>query len=154
MAVTSLAALPVLGNRLLRTTPLVLERISAMPGQVAVVNGDTLRLGEHVVHLWGISAPARGRNCGAVGPDCGDAAAQALAALIQDQPRLICLVRGQDMQGNTIAVCTAGTTELGRALVSGGWARGRPGAPELEQAEGSARAERRGLWAVADASGW
>jgi endonuclease YncB( thermonuclease family) len=120
--------------------------VAAEAHQVAVVDGDTLRLHDTVVRLDGVAAPQRGRTCPdgrGSGYDCGAAASAALAALVRDR-RVDCRLSGRDGSGLVQGVCEAGGTELNRALVMAGWARSD--APGLAEAEAAARAGRRGLW--------
>jgi endonuclease YncB( thermonuclease family) len=118
--------------------------ISADTGQVAVIDGDTLRLGEQVVRLSDVSAPARGQAC-AAGSDCGARASDALADLVRNQA-VACRVSGHDSLGRPAAQCDAGGRDVNVALVATGWARSEVdayGAAELD-----ARAHRRGIWAA------
>lgn len=141
-----------------RTAPA--DRLEAAAPDIAVIDASTLRLARRVVRLAGIAAPGRGETClgqGAVGGaiagfDCGTAAAAALAALVRER-NIACEMRDTDAMGRPLAICTAGGTELNRALVAGGWARvdGAAGLPasqaeDLRNAEKLARAEHRGLW--------
>jgi endonuclease YncB( thermonuclease family) len=109
---------------------------------VAVMDGQTLRVAGHVVRLDGVAAPARGAGC-AAGADCAGRAALHLAALVQDQ-RVACQVIGADP---AVARCQAGGREINQALVASGWAEARGNAPALRQAEDRARAQHLGLWA-------
>jgi len=114
--------------------------------QVAVVDGDTLRLRDTVVRLHGVAAPARGRTCAdgqGSGYDCGAAASAALAALVRDR-NVACRLNGHDGAGLVLGVCEAGGTELNRALVATGWARAD--SPGLGAVEATARADGLGLW--------
>lgn len=123
--------------------------ISALPQQVAVVDGGTLRLGDVVLRLRGVAAPARGEVChdhGGQRFDCGGAAAEALAALVRDRP-VSCHLAGRDATGVVQGACEAGGAELNQALVAAGFARADGGDAALRAAEGDARAARRGLWA-------
>ena len=129
--------------------PPLLEELRALPAQVAVVDGGTLRLGDRVVRLQGVEAPARGTECGAgggSGEDCGVAAANALAALVRGTA-VACRVTGVDGRGHCYAVCQASGTELNRAVIAAGWARVAADQPALKRVEDTARAERRGVWA-------
>lgn len=122
--------------------------LRAAAADVAVVDGDTLRLGQGVVHLRGVAAPPRGRRCrdpDGRSFDCGGAAAQGLAGLLREQA-VECRLAGRDAAGLPQATCTAGGTELNRAVIAGGWARAERGSPELAPAEAAAREARRGLW--------
>jgi endonuclease YncB( thermonuclease family) len=119
---------------------------SAAADRLAVVDGDTLLVGDRVVRLEGIAAPARGSMCHAVSQadlDCGAAAAEALASLVRGNP-VNCTIRGQDEQGRPVGNCLAGGTWLNEALVLDGWARAETAA--LRQPEANARAARRGIW--------
>ena len=116
--------------------------ISAGSGQVAVIDGDTLRLGGEVVRLSDIAAPARGVSC-AAGPDCGSQASAALADLVRDRS-VECRVSGQDGMGRPAARCDAGGRDVNVTLVANGWARAETLA--YSAAETDARAHRRGIW--------
>ena len=116
--------------------------ISAPPDQVAVIDGDTLRLSGVIVRLSDIWAPKRGQSC-AAGPDCGGQATEALASLVRDQ-RVECRVSGHDSMGRPAGRCDAGGQDVNAALVSVGWARAAT--PALGSAESDARNHRRGIW--------
>jgi endonuclease YncB( thermonuclease family) len=117
----------------------------ALPVEVAVLDGETLRLGERVLRLHGLAAPARGTSCGAVG-DCGAAAAAELARLVRNQA-LECRIYGRDGFGRGLGQCRAGGLEVNAALVTGGWASA-VGTP-FALAEAEARRAGRGIWAEA-----
>ncbi len=116
--------------------------ISASPGQVAVIDGDTLRLAGTVVRLSEIQAPQRGQAC-AAGPDCGVQATSALAELVRDQ-RVECRVSGHDEMGRPAARCDAGGQDVNAALVAVGWARAETST--FLSAETTARTRRLGMW--------
>lgn len=116
--------------------------ISAAAWQVAVVDGDTLRLAGTVVRLSEIHAPGRGQAC-AAGPDCGVQATSALADLVRDR-RVDCRVSGHDEMGRPAARCDAGGQDLSAALVAAGWARSET--PTFQAAESNARTRRLGIW--------
>jgi endonuclease YncB( thermonuclease family) len=128
------------------------QELAAPPTQVAVVDGGTLRLGEHVVRLSGVKPPARGTPCGS-GLDCAAAAMDALAAMVREFP-VACQVTGKDTLGRPLAVCEASGTELNWAVIAAGWARADEQQPALRQAEAAARAQHRGVWASASAASW
>lgn len=122
------------------------SHISASADQIAVVDGDTLRVGEHIVRLAGISAPARGSVCHGAGQtelDCGSAAANAVSALLRGQA-VACTIGGHDSQGRPVGTCLAGGTSLGSALVHDGWAHAETA--DLRGSEAEARAAGRGIW--------
>jgi endonuclease YncB( thermonuclease family) len=125
------------------------RELSARPGHAAIIDGATLRLGDRVVILRGVEPPPRGTLCAqrdAPVHDCGAAAANALAALVQDRP-VACRLTGADAWGRPLAACQADNLDLARAMIAAGWGRAEPGQPALRQEEARARAERRGLWA-------
>ena len=120
--------------------------VSAAPAEVQVVDGETLRLGERVIRLRGLEAPARGERCAdAAGRafDCGAASADRLSRLVADRP-LSCRLHGRDSFRRAVGTCEAGGAELSAALVSGGWALASSGT--LSAAEDAARTSRLGLW--------
>lgn len=120
-------------------------RLLAEPGQVAVVGGDTLRLGDEVVRLSGVEAPEWGDRC-QDGRDCGGAATAALAGLVHDR-RVECELSGRDRMGRRYAACAAGGLDLSGAIVASGWARAAQDRPRLAGLEREARERRAGLWA-------
>jgi endonuclease YncB( thermonuclease family) len=116
--------------------------ISAAPGEVAVVDGDTLRLDGVVVRLSDVQGLPRGQSC-AAGPDCGSQATAVLASLVRDR-RVECRVNGHDTLGRPAGRCDAGGEDVNVALVATGWARAS--SPVLDAAEMDAKAHRRGIW--------
>ncbi len=120
----------------------------ALPIEVRVVDGETLRLGDRVLRLYGLDAPARGQACGAVS-DCGGMAANELARLVRDRT-VECRIQGQDRFGRAFGICRAGGVEVNASLVAAGWATADAVAmPALAGIEAQARRERRGIWAEA-----
>jgi endonuclease YncB( thermonuclease family) len=123
-----------------------LNHVSAAADRLVALDGDTLRVGDQVVRLAGIAAPARGSVCHGVDRvsiDCGSAAANALAALVRGSA-VDCTISGHDSQGRPVGYCAAGGTRLNETLVAEGWARAQ--ADELRATEAAAQAAGRGLW--------
>ena len=116
--------------------------ISARASDVAVVDGDTLRLDGVVVRLTDVLAPARGQSCSA-GLDCGGEATATLAGMVRGR-RVECRVSGHDQMGRPAARCDAEGRDVNVALVSAGWARA--GGPTTDAAEADAKLHHRGLW--------
>ncbi len=116
--------------------------IAAGPDQVAVIDGDTLRLGGVVVRLSDVHAPGRGQPC-AAGPDCGGQATAALAGIVRDR-RVECRVSGHDTMGRPAGRCDAAGQDVNAAIVTVGWAKATNAA--LGAAELDARTHRRGIW--------
>ena len=124
--------------------------MSAESPQVAVIDGDTLRLRDTMIRLQGINAPTRGKICqqpGGAEFDCGEASGRALAALVRGRP-VSCQIDGRDRRGFAQAQCDAGGVDLGRAMVSAGWATANPAVSDLVIAEAEARQHQLGLWQV------
>jgi endonuclease YncB( thermonuclease family) len=123
----------------------------AEAAEIRIVDGETLRLGDRTVRLYGLEAPERGERCADAGGrafDCGAAAADALSRLVAGNG-LSCAVHGRDRFGRALGLCAAGPTDLNTALVSAGWALGDAQAvPALGTAEDAARRGGRGLWAA------
>jgi endonuclease YncB( thermonuclease family) len=118
----------------------------ALPAEVRVLDGETLRLGDRVLRLYGVGAPARGQACGVV-TDCGGMAANELARLVRDRA-VECKIQGQDRFGRALGTCRAGGVELNASLVAAGWASAdEVTMPALVPIEATARQARRGMWA-------
>jgi endonuclease YncB( thermonuclease family) len=122
------------------------SQLSAGADRLAVLDGDTLRIGDQVVRLEGIAAPARGAVCRGEGPadiDCGAAAANALASLVHGSA-VECTIRDHDDHSRPVGDCLAAGTRLSEALATLGWAHAETAA--LRDVEASARAAGRGMW--------
>ncbi len=123
--------------------------ISASASDVAVIDGNSLRLRDTVVLLQGVDAPTRGRICSdttGAKVDCGGAAASVLAALVRDKS-VECQLGGHDGLGRPFGVCQAEGVQVNEALVAAGWARASLHLAGLQEAQADARAHRLGLWA-------
>ena len=133
--------------------PAMTGSVTAPAAQVAVVDGQTLRLQEAVIRLQGVAAPPRGASC--IGPDgtvydCGAAASEALARLVRGRP-VLCRLYGRDAAGFPQGLCEAAGLEVNRAVVAAGWARARSdtagfAAASFGDEESQARAAQRGFW--------
>lgn len=142
---TGAALITGLSTNLFGRAPPPPTHVAANASGVAVIGGDTLRLDGQVVRLLGVEAPDRGDRC-VGGLDCGGAATTALAGLVRGR-RVECALDGHDAAGRPYAACEANGTDLSRAIVASGWARAKPGAPDLADLELRAREQRTGLWA-------
>jgi endonuclease YncB( thermonuclease family) len=121
----------------------------AAPAELRIVDGDTLRLGDRMLRLYGVDAPERGQHCtdaqGAL-YDCGAAAAAMLARLVGERG-VECRVHGRDRFGRALGVCRAGGVELNASMVAAGWALAHGSVmPALASMEAAARTSQRGLW--------
>ncbi len=122
---------------------------STLSAEAHVIDGDSLRLGKHMVRLWGIDAIEGRQTCTRDGGrwPCGREAAQALRAYI-DGRRVSCRVRDVDVHERLVARCTVAGQDLARWMVRQGWAldyrRYSDGAYAGDQAH--AERLRRNLW--------
>jgi endonuclease YncB( thermonuclease family) len=149
----------VLPAELFGRAPAMTGTVAVPAGQVAVVDGQTLRLGDAVVRLQGVSAPPRGTTC--LRPDnsrfdCGASASEALARLLRGFA-VSCRLYGRDGAGFLQGLCEAEGRDVNRGIVATGWARARSDSPGFAAAsfgeeESAARAAHRGLWQGGEAS--
>jgi endonuclease YncB( thermonuclease family) len=121
------------------------RRAPDIVGPAEVIDGDSIRVAGMEIRLYGIDAPEFRQTCMRAGHPwhCGRAAARFLEGLA-GRAELRCRPREQDRYGRTIAVCFAGETDLGAAMVRAGQAVAY-GAYQAEERE--AREARRGIWA-------
>lgn len=126
------------------------EDIVAPGNTVRVADGDSIDIGRLRIRLYGIDAPELAQRClDAIGRsyDCGETAARALQDLVRGKT-LRCAPRGIDQYRRTLAVCTAGDSELNAAMVESGNAVAyRENSSAYIAAENRAKAAKRGLWA-------
>jgi endonuclease YncB( thermonuclease family) len=130
-----------------------LPALAAAAGEIRVLDGETLRLGDRVLRLQALQVPERGqascRDAAGITTDCGTASAEALARLVAGRD-LACRIGGADRHGRALGTCEAGGVDLNAALVGAGWALADGGAvPGLAALEMAARRGGRGLWSAA-----
>lgn len=94
-------------------------------GRIAVVDGDTIRVGGESVRLFGIDAPEVNQTCRR--PDgalwrCGDWARAEVRRLFEGK-RASCDRIETDRFGRTVARCFVDGRDMGETLVSNGYAR-------------------------------
>lgn len=124
-------------------------------GKPYIIDGDGLSL---PVRLFGIDAPelyqlcqTKARQC----YPCGKLAQAALKQLTSRSRSIRCEQTGAKTYARSIAVCFAGQTDIGKAMLEQGWAvvyrRYLDQVPELATsyiaAENVAKTEERGIWA-------
>ena len=93
-------------------------------GNVRVVDGDTIVVGEIRIRLEGIDAPETAQTCGRKwfgSWPCGAAATEALSNLIGSKP-VSCQPRGLDKYGRTLAVCFVDGHDINAQMVRQGFA--------------------------------
>jgi len=121
------------------------RRAPDIVGPAEVIDGDSIRVAGIEIRLYGIDAPEFRQICMRAGHPwhCGRAATRFLEALTA-HAELRCRPREEDRYGRTVAVCFAGESNLGVAMVRAGQAVAY-GAYQAEERE--AREARRGIWA-------
>ena len=146
---------------LVTLAPFAANAIEFVKGTAAALTGDTIQVGSPghrtvTLHLWGIEAPKK------VGYSEEGLYARTVLddLLFEHGQNVMCVVDSFD---RTAAVCRAGETDLGAAMLLSGWATADrtvlladvPGgdsertqrAAAYREAELRARRERKGLWA-------
>ena len=93
-------------------------------GRAIVVDGDTLKIGETRIRLFGIDAPEQDQTC--VSPDgdewpCGLWVTEQVVALVHGR-KVSCTPRDIDQYGRVVARCTLNNVDVGQELVSSGLA--------------------------------
>lgn len=119
-------------------------------GPARVVDGDTLRVGNTSIRLFGIDAPERGQGCDRAGQswDCGAFAARLLADLVADTTVRCDVQVASDRYGRPVAICHSGARNLNAALVREGAAFAYRKYSDLYLGEElAAKAAARGIWA-------
>ncbi|QPH52882.1 thermonuclease family protein [Pontivivens ytuae] len=121
-------------------------------GPATVIDGDTIRMGEHRIRLSGFDAPERDQHCGTTA--CGAVAAEELRKHVADQP-ITCVPDGTRHGNRIIATChTPDGQTLGDWMVSEGYAVDDARyAPNYAPQTAAARAADKGLWPHGLASG-
>lgn len=127
-AMTSRTASFLAGLALFGTFGLTVASLPAQTpliGQATAVDGDTLRLGDTRIRLFGIDAPEAHQTClDASGRSwaCGEAATAALRKMLADGP-VTCEPKDTDRYGRTVAVCfDPDGRSLGSRMVALGFA--------------------------------
>lgn len=122
-----------------------------LKGRPRVTSGDTLTIGRDAVRLYGIDAPEPDQYCeNEFGRpyQCGMQALDALVDLI-DRRTVTCVGDQRDENGNLLAICYAGDTNLNSRMVRTGWALAREAElPEYAPLQNLARGERLGIWGL------
>lgn len=125
--------------------------VDARDRRVLVTDGDTLRIADETIRLFGIDAPERDQFChdrqgGAW--SCGMSARLSLQRLVA-LGGLRCSIRGQDKYRRSVATCAVtGVDDIGERLVREGWALDLPdkSGHRYQQAEQYARDHAAGIW--------
>ena len=133
-----------------------LPREEAIAGDVRVVDGDSLHVGDNEVRLFGVDAFEGRQVCNREGNPwrCGEAAADELRKLTAGHA-ITCSKKDVDSYGRTVAVCSNGTADLGAELTRAGLALAyREFSGDYIDEENEAQAARRGAWAGEFTAPW
>ena len=112
------------------------------------IDGDSLKVGETEVRLYGIDAPEFTQTCLRDGRswECGSDAAYQLSKLVNGK-QVSCTSLGADTFGRTLARCKVGEVDLNRTMVATGYALAyRRYSMDYVSAEESAKLAKRGIW--------
>jgi endonuclease YncB( thermonuclease family) len=118
-------------------------------GPATVIDASHVDVGGRRFKLYGIDAPDLDQTCETAQHKDYPCGAEARAALVElaKGATVSCLPRGPNEFGETMAICSAGRTDLARALIDAGWAiADRARTLYYERAEETARTTRHGLW--------
>lgn len=136
----------------LAAASIALAACSPAIGQT-ITDGDTIKQGGVTYRLWGIDAPETKQDC-IDGWPAGRLATTKLQTIIQGKT-VVCEKKDSDQYGRTVAICYAGSEDIGAAMVRSGfaWAFIRYSSAYASQ-EASARAERLGVHAHGCLPAW
>jgi endonuclease YncB( thermonuclease family) len=125
------------------------QKNNSIAGVPTVTDGDTLRIGDTRIRLFGIDAPEGKQTCERDGMPwlCGQEAGKALRELVAGVT-VSCAEHDRDRYKRSVSVCTlADGTDLGGFMVSNGYAVAyRQYSTRYVEAENHAREAKRGLW--------
>ncbi len=124
-------------------------RPETIEGSARVIDGDSLRVGDTEIRLFGVDAFEGRQACTRNGSPwrCGEAAAQELRRLSSGHT-ITCSKEDTDSYGRTVAVCTSGGLDLAAELTRAGLALAyREFSDDYVDEENDARTARRGAWA-------
>ena len=112
--ITIMAAVIVLLVVILAVSTAGAETPAQVRGIARVVDGDTIRIGEHRIRLFGINAPE-------IGSEAGEQASRLMQTLSANKS-VVCNVMDTDRWQRLVAQCYVGGSDLGAAMVALGWA--------------------------------
>lgn len=94
-----------------------------LTGVATVTDGDTLRIGQKRIRLFGMDAPEKAQRCERDGAcyRCGDDATRALKSIVEGS-QVTCSPTGAKTYGRIVATCEAGGVDLSAEMVRLGWA--------------------------------
>jgi len=125
-------------------------------GSAKVIDGDSLKVADVEIRLFGIDAPEGRQDCRRNNQAwrCGEDAATKLRALVQGAT-LRCTPRDTDDYGRKVSVCKNGSTDINAEMVRAGLALAyRRYSNDYVDEENEARTAKRGLWAGEFTAPW
>ena len=126
------------------------DRISGQHGEVVVIDGDSLQIGDAVIQLEDIDSPELGQTCrhGDLDWQCGLAAAHELhKRIFLGTLPITCQVTGEGIAGAWLATCISGTEDIAVSQLASGLAVALPDAdPPYLLAAQAAQDARLGIW--------
>jgi len=129
---------------------LALIALAVISGAASVSDGDTLRIGENRIRLFGIDAPEGKQSCQRDGVAwlCGQEAAKFLREMVGGRS-LTCQEKDRDRYGRSVAICILSDgRDIGAEMVAAGMALAyrQYGGSTYDAAEADAKKFARGLW--------
>ncbi len=113
-----------------------------------VIDGDTIEIRGERIRLFAIDTPEIGQpwwDEDGARHDAGRLAKEALADLV-DGRRLSVRVLREDQYRRSIAIVKVDGRDIGRILVSRGWAFASPGSDRYRRTQAAAKRRKKGLW--------
>ncbi len=129
----------------------------SVQGTPKIIDGDTIKIGETTIRIYGIDAPEFGQECvDRYGKSyrCGQHAKAALTNLIKHR-KLKCDVRAEDDYFRKISVCYADGKDIGEWMIENGqaWAFVKYSSDYIDQEE-KARIQKAGIWQANNTPPW
>ena len=137
------------------TLAILLISISPLGAQ-QVVDGDTLKKGDKFFRIFGIDAPEKKQLCSINKQEwaCGLIAISELKKIITGKV-LKCEKRDIDRYKRIVAVCFADGRDIGKIMVSSGWALAyREYSMDYVRDEETAKSKKLGIWSSEFVKPW
>jgi len=132
-----------------KTSQKLNEPTHVISGMPSVVDGDTIKINQQKIRLFGIDAPESKQTCDRQGKTwrCGVDATARLKDLIQRKP-VRCEIKDKDRYGRLVGICFVNDTEINAWMVRNGYAVAyrQYGGDRYDQEEALAKREGQGIW--------
>ncbi|WP_018996192.1 thermonuclease family protein [Hirschia maritima] len=122
--------------------------MQVISGRAQVTDGDSLRIGDERIRLFGIDALEGKQTCNFSGDEwaCGRSSRKALERAI-GRNAVSCTVYDKDKYKRSVSICRVGETDLNEGQVRNGWAVAYTKySKKYASAEKDAHANQRGIW--------